>query len=73
MDATISVKLRLFSIPKFVIVEPPTGQRQDGMKEAQSFALADLEPETLEALCNEFVTGVFKKAGKRKPPQDFCG
>jgi hypothetical protein len=62
MEAQISLKLKPFTVPNFVTVEPQPGKRQDGFKPALTYSLEALETETLERLCDEFVAAVFKKA-----------
>lgn len=66
---TIEVELQPFTVPNFVLTVPKPGKREDGMQEAQKYALADLDPVTLECLCDKFRDEVFVKAGKYRPPQ----
>jgi len=65
--ASLEMKLRPFTVPNFAIVELPPGQRQDGFKEAPSFPLHNLSPETLASMCDEFRAAVFVKAMKVDP------
>jgi hypothetical protein len=62
MKAIVEVKLVPFSVPNFVLVD--RSERGDLDSETK-FKLADLAPETLDAMCEEFRSEVFKKAGKR--------
>lgn len=63
----VRLKLQPMSVPNFVIAMMPSRERQEGMAEAPKFHLRDLEPETLAALCDEFRSNVFAKAGKQDP------
>jgi len=65
--STIELKLRPFTVPNFVSVEMPAQPRQNGFKEAPSFALHELPPETLDRMCREFRVAVFAKAMKKEP------
>lgn len=69
MKATISVTLQPFAVPNFVLAEPKTGSRSEGMVETPKYPLSDLDPETLDDLCDQFRRDVFKKAGKTPPPR----
>ena len=69
MKATIKVTLKPFTVPNFVLLDVPPKRRDEGFDpEGSKVALADLEPEDLDALCNEFRNTVFNKAGKGQPP-----
>lgn len=67
MKATIELDLKPFMTPNFVQVKQEPSQRQEGMKEPRSFALSELDENTLERLCENFTNEVFKKAGKTRP------
>jgi len=69
MKATIEVKLKPFSVPNFVLTEAEPKPREEGMTEPPKYALSELNPETLEALCEQFTNEVFRKAGKSRPPR----
>ncbi len=71
MKATIEVKLKPFQVPNFVLTEAEAKPRQEGMQEVPKYSLAELDAETLEKLCDEFVISVFKKAGKQQPPKNY--
>lgn len=66
MKTAIEVKLKPFTVPNYVIVDADPVPRQEGFQEAPKYALKDLPAETLEALCEVFTEGVFKKAGKQR-------
>lgn len=70
MKATLKVELKPFQVPNFVLAAEKTSSREDGFNKGVSYPLSDLDPYTLDALCNQFRNEVFKKAGKRQPPQD---
>lgn len=65
--SNIKVELRPFSVPNFVIQVMAPGKRQDGFKEAPSYALSELDADTLSEMCDEFRAEIFKKAGKEDP------
>lgn len=69
MKATLEVELRPFTVPNFVIAEPGIGMKQDGLEGTRSYPLSDIDPITLDKLCRQFRTEIFKKAGKEQPPQ----
>lgn len=71
MEVNITVKLRPFNVPNFVLTEPEPKPRQEGFSESPKYALCDLDPSTLEKLCEEFTQAVFEKAGKQRPPQVY--
>lgn len=62
-----SIKLKPFNVPSFAIQEIPAGSRQEGFTQAPSYPLSDLGADTLDALCAEFRSSVFAKAGKMDP------
>jgi hypothetical protein len=65
--ATIIRKLRPFTVPNYVIEETEPRPKQEGFKEAPKHLLADLEPQTLAQMCDDFRTAVFAKAGMKDP------
>ncbi len=67
--ATIIKKLRPFTIPNYVIEEMEPRPRQEGMVEAPKHLLAELTPEILAELCDEFRAAVFAKSGMRDPKE----
>ena len=73
MKVRIEIDLKPFTVPNFVVAVKTPGEKQDGFNEGRSFALADLDSETLLELCNDFRDEVFKKAGRELPPQPAVG
>lgn len=61
------IDLMPFTVPNFVLTYPREGSRQEGFQETPKFALSELSVQTLEALCAQFRTDVFTKAGKVAP------
>ncbi len=68
MKATLTVELQPFTTPNFVRAVMPPGKREDGFKETPCYPLSDLDPLTLDKLCEDFRDEVFRKAGKGQPP-----
>ena len=62
-----TIELCPFQIPNFVRPVMPARPRQDGFQDLPGIPLSDLSDETLDAMCNEFKIGVFKKAGRPLP------
>jgi hypothetical protein len=67
MKATLEMELKPFGTPNFAVAE-----RHEPGDDERSFPLSLLDPYTLERMCDEFRTAVFKKAGKQRPPQEGC-
>jgi len=69
MKATIEIELHPFTVPNFVI-RKPRARRESEEKDSSSFsyALDELDANTLERMCDDFRDAVFKKAGKQRPP-----
>ncbi len=65
--ATTTSELQPFTVPNYVIVKMPPRPRQDGFVESPKYALAELTPDVLAVLCDEFRAAVFAKAGRRDP------
>lgn len=63
----ISVPLRPFSIPSFVIAVAQPRPRQEGPTLSPSWPLSDLDVTTLSDMCDQFRADIFKKAGKTDP------
>ena len=70
METQIKVKLKPFSVPNYVIIEPKPRPKEDGYTDSPNLRLADLDSETLQRLCDNFSMEVFKKAGKMPPKQN---
>lgn len=73
MKVTLQVELQPFQTPNFVLAVPKPRKREEGMKEATSYPLSDLDALTLHKLCEQFRDEVFRKAGKEQPPRDAAG
>jgi hypothetical protein len=63
----MKIALRPFNTPNFAIMATPPGNRGEGFKEAPSFPLSEVDPETLAAMCDDFRRAVFAKAGHSDP------
>ena len=70
MKTMIEIELQPFMVPNYVLTVQPPHPKQDGIQETPKYSLADLDPNTLDRLCDEFRDAVFKKAGKTQPPRD---
>lgn len=71
MKVQIELEIADFDVPDFVRVIRPVGKREDGIGFSlgnNGPKLSDLDPNTLDRLCNNFRDAVFKKAGKQQPP-----
>lgn len=64
---TITRKLKPFTVPNYVIEETEPRPKQEGFHEAPKHLLAELEPETLSQMCDEFRAAAFAKARMRDP------
>ena len=64
MKTIIEIELQPFTVPNFVLTVPKAGNRQDGFKEVPKYSLSELSAETLDKLCMDFRSEVFRKAGK---------
>lgn len=66
--ATYNMKLKPFQVPNFVILELPNRVRQEGFSgDTPTIPLMNLDVATLDEMCNEFRSEVFRKAGKQDP------
>lgn len=63
----IEIELIPFRVPNCAIQKGFPGKRQDGLKEAKTYALSNLATDTLSEMCDEFRAEIFKKAGKEDP------
>ncbi len=70
MKVKIDVKLVPFPIPQSVTVRPVGVLPRETIVDSMEVMLSDLDELTLDEMCNEFRTAVFKKAGKRQPPTE---
>jgi len=64
MKAAITVDLKPFTVPNYVIVKN-TGKSG----QVKQYALGELDADLLERLCEEFTNSIFKRAGKKRPGQ----
>ncbi len=62
MKAKLSITLKSFQVPSFVVHEVEAGERQNGFRETPKSRVGDLSDETLTALCDEFRDNIFAKA-----------
>jgi len=60
------IKLQPFRIPNFVLVVTKAGGRENSTQ-TPKYSLGDLDPATLDSLCDQFREDIFKKAGKSDP------
>lgn len=70
MKATLQVELQPFQTPDFVHAVSKPALKQQGMQESPRYPLSDLDPMTLDRLCDDFRAEVFRKAGKEQPPRE---
>lgn len=66
MKVNIEIRLKPFRVPNFVLADKDSADPSNDTK----FALADLDANTLEALCEDFTREIFRKAGKERPERD---
>lgn len=69
MKVTIEIELQPFQVPDHALAVSTVGRRQDGMQPVAKYPLSDLDPRTLERMCDVFKAEIFRKAGKNMPPQ----
>ena len=69
MKAKIEITLKPFIVPNYVVTSG-NRLRGDEICEDRKFHLKELDPVTLEKLCDDFKKEVFKKAEKPPPPQE---
>jgi hypothetical protein len=62
MMAEIKQKLKIPQVPNFILIETPPGLRQEGWKESPSISIADLPPETLIEIADEWKKELLAKA-----------
>jgi len=63
----MNIKLKPFNTPNFVLAEMPPRPRQEGFRDGPSWALKEVDTETLSRLCDDFRAEVFRKAEKADP------
>lgn len=64
--AEIKQKLKIPSVPNFILIETPPGLRQEGWKESMSISIADLSPETLIEIADEWKKELLAKAQMKR-------
>lgn len=71
MEINIKVNVAPFSVPDCVQI---VGSRADGINATpKTISLENIDEYALEKLCSDFTDGVFKIAGKQRPPQPARG
>lgn len=63
--ATIKVDLRPFQIPNFVTIDLKTPSKSD--TSAASVPISELDHDALDALAEQWLDALYKKANKRNP------
>lgn len=67
MKAKIEIEIKPFSAPNVVLLKIPMGNGDDTVS---SIPLKEIDPGTLDKLCDDFTNEIFKKAGKSRPVQN---
>ena len=62
--AGVMMKLRPWAVPNFAALEQPVGKREDGLRPEVSIALSDLDQSALDGLVSEWLSEVYRKAGR---------
>jgi len=68
MKTKLEINLKPFKTPNFILEQKTGGMQTDD--NPRSFELKMFDARTLEKMCEEFTDAVFRKAGKRRPPQN---
>jgi len=63
----MKIQFRQWVVPSFCVQELPPRPRQDGLKDAPSWALSEVDADVLAQMCDDFRAEVFRKAGKADP------
>jgi hypothetical protein len=64
----LTLRLKPFSVPNYVVIEAPAKPRQEGFRpEENSFPLSEVEASELSDMCDLFRAKVFQKAEKKDP------
>lgn len=64
MKVTLQIEIEPFVTPNFVVIS------NKGTKASnETLSIKELDAVTLDELCHQFTTDVFRKAGKDRPPQ----
>lgn len=64
MNATIQMKLKPFQVPNYAVIEMPPRPKQEGVRELPPVPVADLAPDALRELAQQWLTELYRKAGK---------
>lgn len=73
MKAKLELELRPFTVPNFVLVDPPIKQEGSTVdSDATSYPLEAIDAETLDRMCDQFRDAVFKKAKKQQPARCYA-
>lgn len=62
--ASVSLPVKPFDVPEYVILDMPPGRKQDGLVGLPRIMLHDLPEETLTQLIEEFAAKVMTAAGR---------
>lgn len=66
-EATISLKLKPWTIPNYASIDAPANPRQGGVDLLPSVAVRDLPIEALDSLAEQWRLDLYVKAGKPLP------
>lgn len=67
MAVNTTFELQCLAVPTFTYIKGGTGRKQDGFQPAQKIYLRDLDPETLNKLCDELKENIFEDAEMEIP------
>ena len=78
VKTTMGMTFKAFNVPNFAILALPPRGRSDGMAELPSFPIAELSPEALDALADQWLTHLYANCGRAVPwfrqgPSDVQG
>ena len=68
--AKLSVDLKPFNTPNFVVPLIANGKREDGYSSTPGIPLLEVDADTLSELCDDFRAEVFQKANKEDPKME---
>lgn len=68
---TTGIRLKPWQVPNFATMELGPRPREEGMIQAPSIPIADLEQGAFDALVERWVNDIYKKAGRERPPQSL--
>ena len=64
--AEIKQQLKTPIVPNFILIETPLGLREEGWKESLSISIADLSPETLIEIAEDWKKELLAKAQMKR-------